>query len=110
MIKIQELMKKINDLGLPVAYHQFIATEENSPPTLPFVIYLEEDSDNIAADNGVYKKVVPYNIELYSAYRMWDIEARIEEALEDNKVFYQTSNLYIPSEKMFQRIYSITLI
>ena len=110
MIKISELMKQISNLGYPVAYHQFINTEGQPIPNPPFVIYLEEDSENFGADNKVWMKRIPYQIELYTDIRRFDIEAEIEKVFDDNNIFYETQPFHIESEQMYQMIYYITLI
>lgn len=109
-MKIKDLMRAIEAIGYPVAYQQFIATEEEPVPSPPFIIYVEDESDNFGADNKVWAKVIAYEIELYSDYRRFDIEAQIEKILDDNSIFYETRNVPIKSERLHQRVYAITLI
>lgn len=87
---------------LPVAYHHW-----NTPPALPYIVYLFIDSDNFGADNKVYKKANNYNIELYSEIKDTASELLIENALDAADIFYDKTETWIESENLFQVTYEI---
>ena len=59
----QEVLKMMDEMKLPHAYHHFVEGESPEPP---FLVFLYPNSDNFAADGMVYFKVNRLNIELYT--------------------------------------------
>lgn len=109
-MNITQLAKELASLGYPIAYLHFKKSETNPPPAPPFIVYLESDSDNIGADNKVWKKVKNYEIELYTDKKDLTIEKKIEDLLDTHSIFYDTSDVFISEENLLQRIYYIQLI
>lgn len=109
MITIRELANLLTQIKIPVAYSHFKVTENKPMPNPPFAVYLEEDSINFGADNRVYKKFINYRIEVYTNDKNLELESRIENLLDDNKIYYETNELFIDKEKLLQRTYYITL-
>ncbi|MDP3059048.1 MAG: hypothetical protein Q8N36_06285 [bacterium] len=91
--------------GLPVAYSQFGST----PPTLPYIVYFAEGSDNFAADNVVYLPRTNYQVELYSSRKDTTVEALVEAALTANEIFYEKQETWIASEKLYQVVYEMQI-
>lgn len=108
-LSLSELSRLLEATGYPVAYREF-DVENSEPPSLPFIVYYENNSDNFAADNMVYKKIKDVRIELYSDRKDLAAESKIEKFLDENRVFYDTLDLPIKTEGMLMRIYDITLI
>ena len=102
-MKIEEVKKLLEATGLPVAYHHF--GEEKD---LPFLVYYILDSNNIAADDGVYQKVSVLRVELYTEKKDIAMEALVELVLSD--FCYTKSETYIESEKMFEIIYEMEMM
>ncbi|WP_342546127.1 hypothetical protein [Lysinibacillus sp. FSL K6-4013] len=109
-MKLKEFAELLGTLGLPIAYNHFKTTSTNPPPDPPFIVYLEEDSNNFGADNKSWKQIVNYRIEVYSDDKDLDLEEKIEKLLDDNGIFYDTDETYIDQESLYQRMYFITLI
>ncbi|MEN2765681.1 hypothetical protein [Ornithinibacillus xuwenensis] len=108
LIELNQLLKAT---GLPVAYSHFRNTESLSPPSPPFITYLELDSNNFYADNKTYKQVRNVNIELYTNKKDLEAESKIENLLDSNDIPYETTPTeWIESEKLFQKIYEIGVI
>ncbi|WJE51113.1 hypothetical protein QRE66_17580 [Bacillus cereus] len=104
-------LKKILDLtGLPVTYSQWTATPDNPVPMPPYICYLVDDSPNMIADNKVYQKINDVNIELYTTKKDLVAEAKVEKALDDHEIPYESFEVFIDSEKLFQKIYEVRLI
>jgi hypothetical protein len=96
------LKNLLETTGLPVAYHHW-----NTPPELPYILYMFNGSDNFAADNKVYVKNNNYRIELYSDYKDIASELIIETALDNANIYWEKSEVWIQSEKMYEVIYEI---
>jgi hypothetical protein len=102
---LSELFTILKATGYPVAYSHFEST-----PSIPFITYLEEDSNNFHADNRTYKKVRSIRIELYTDKKDLVAEAKVEAVLDENEIPYQSYEVYIDSEKVFQKTYQIGVI
>ncbi|RDV27120.1 hypothetical protein [Lysinibacillus capsici] len=109
-MNVKELAKLLGQLSVPVSYFQFHNTPESPAPNPPFVIFLEEDSNNFGADNKVWKKIIDYRIEMYTDNKNLTLEQEMEALLDSHSIYYDTDETYIDTEKLFQKTYYITLI
>ena len=100
----EEVTKMITEMGLPFAYHHFAEGESPDPP---FVVYLYTGADNFAADGVAYFKVNILHIELYSDYKDIDMEEKIETVLTKYGLFYDKSEVWISSEKLYEVLYQM---
>lgn len=96
--------------GYPVAYSHFVSSTNNPPPTPPFITYLVPYSYNFFADNKVYKKNDALQIELYTKKKDLTVEKNLEDLLDTNEIAYDYTEVWIDSEKLFQKIYEVRLI
>jgi len=96
--------------GYPVAYSHFVSKNNIPPPKPPFITYLVPYSSNFFADNKVYKKIDNVQIELYTIKKDLVAEKKLEELLDTNEIAYESTEEWIESEKLFQRIYEVRLI
>lgn len=103
---IAVMLEGVNGLDGKVAYRAFPA---NQAPPLPFVCYMDTETQNFFADNKVYQIVQGIDIELYSAIKDISIETSVEEALSSNNITWNKYETYIPDEKMYETVYSITI-
>ena len=99
MDKLLEIMTAI---GIPFAYDHFAEGESPEPP---FICYLLPASDNFAADGRVYWKANEVHIELYTDYKDLSAEQRVETALDERGVFYERSETWIESERLYEVLY-----
>jgi hypothetical protein len=100
-----ELKLLLNQTGYPVAYSHF-----NSTVNAPFITYLEAFSSNQFADNKVHTKVKNVQVELYTNYKDLTAESTLEDILDANEIPYETTETFIESEQLFQKIYEIGVI
>ncbi|MFD6509398.1 hypothetical protein [Bacillus sp. NPDC060175] len=105
-----ELKKILDATGYPVAYSHFTATIGNPVPKPPYICYLVAGSSNMIADNKVHHKISDVNIELYTTKKDLAAESKLEQILDDNEIPYESSEVFIDSEKLFQKIYETRLI
>ena len=99
MDRLLEIIKRI---GLPNAYHHFAEGESPEPP---FLIYLLPASDNFSADGRVYFKANEVHIEIYTDYKSPNIEKKVEAVLDEHGIFYNKSEVFIESEKLYEVLY-----
>lgn len=103
----KELIEEIlNEVGLPYRYHHFEVEEAVEPP---FICWIVPDSENFAADGKVYFKTDNVNIELYTDCKDFELEKRIEDVLEQKEVFWEKTEKYIESEKMYEVLYELSV-
>jgi len=103
---LTELYTLLKSTGYPVAYSHF----NGSPPSIPFITYLEADSTNFFADNRTYKQVKGIQVELYTNKKDLTAEATIETLLDQHELAYETDEIYIESEQLFKKIYFLGVI
>ena len=109
-MKLSELVSILKTTGFQVVYSHFTVTEDNPMPDPPYITYIFTYSSNMYADNKVYKKINNIQIELYTNKKDLQAEAKLEDLLDSNEITYQTSELFIGSERIFQKVYEMRLI
>lgn len=109
-MKLEELKTILEATGFPVAYSHFIEAENAPVPDLPFICYLVVYSGNFNADNKVYKQIQTVQIELYTDKKDLESENQVETVLDSNEIPYATTETYIDSEQLYQKIYEVRLI
>lgn len=100
---MDDVLSILAEIGLPFAYHHFAEGESPDPP---FICYLTPGSDNFAADGKVYYKIDEYHIELYTDRKDPELEDSVEAVLDDHGVFYDKSEVWIESERLYEVMYS----
>lgn len=99
MMNLKEFLEQT---GLPVIYHHW-----KKPPDLPYLVYVYTDSDNFGADDRVYAPGDNYDVELYSNVKDPATEKIVEDLFDEHDIYYEKSEVWIESEKMFEVIYEI---
>ena len=89
-----------------VAYRAFPV---GGAPSLPFICFMEMESNNFVADCKVYHKITEVNIELYSDEKDTTSEAAVEAMLNDNLLVWDKAEYYINDEDMVQVVYGIAI-
>ena len=100
---MDELMEIMKETGLPFAYDHFAEGESPDPP---FITFLLPGSNNFAADGKVYKKINEVHIELYTDEKNPETEALVEDVLDEHEIFYEKTEVWIESEKLYEILYS----
>ena len=97
------MIKQLLDgLGIPYAYDHFA---EGEAPPVPYICYLYPGSDNFGADDKTYYKVSWIRIELYTDKKSPETETQIEDALDNEGIFYNKNEVYITDEKLYEVSY-----
>ena len=96
---MDELVKIIEEMGIPFAYDHFAEGESPDPP---FLCYLLPGSDNFAADGRVYYKMSEVRIELYTDFKDVSLEEKVTAVLDNHGIFYEQSEVCIEEEKLYE--------
>ena len=103
---MDKVVSIINEMNIPFAYDHFAEGESPDPP---FICYLLPGSDNFSADGLVYHRLQTVHIELYTDRKDPETETAVETILDNNRIFYNKSEVWIPSEKLYEVIYSFEM-
>jgi hypothetical protein len=104
-----ELKNILEATGFPVAYLRFYETDDQPLPQPPFIVFISAYSSNFMADNIVYKEINNIQIELYTDKKDIDAENKVATVLNENEMPYSTSETFIESENLYQKIYEVRL-
>ena len=99
-----EVKEMVESIGLESAYHHFAEGESPDPP---FLIFLYPNADNFAADGIVYFTVNVLHIELYTDKKDPDLEAQVEMVLTQYGIYYNKSEVWIESERLYEVLYEM---
>ena len=103
---MDDVLTMLSEIGLPYAYHHFA---EGEAPDPPFICYLTPGSDNFVADGKVYYKIDEYHIELYTDIKSPETEAQLEAVLDQHGIFYDKSEVWIESERLYEVLYQFEI-
>lgn len=103
---MDNLIAMMEEMGIPFAYDHFAEGESPEPP---FICFLSPGSDNFAADGRVYFKVRQIPIERYTDEKNPETESWVETVLDGHGIFYDKTEVWIESEKLYEVLYSIEL-
>ena len=101
-----ELLQILSETQIPFAYHHFAEGESPEPP---FICYLLPESNNFSADGKVYYKINEVHIELYTDLKDLAVEQQLEDVLDEHGIFYNKSETWIESEKLYEVLYTFEM-
>ena len=100
---MDKIIQILEELGLPYAYDHFA---EGEGPDPPFLCFRCPNSDNFAADGTVYFQITEIDIELYTDRKDPDTEKKLEDLLTKGGIFFDKTETFIDSEKLYEVLYS----
>ena len=103
---MEEVVRIVSGMGIPFAYDHFAEGESPDPP---FLCYLLPGSNNFSADGRVYYKIGRVNLELYTDRKDPDVEQKLEDALDAASIFYNKTEVWIDSEKLYEVLYQFEM-
>ena len=103
---MDKLLTIIGEIDIPSAYDHFAEGEAIDPP---FITYLMPESNNFSADGRVYLKINNVHIELYTDEKDPAVEASVEAVLDEHGVFYEKTEVWIETEKLYEVLYSFQM-
>lgn len=106
---LQEFNQMLQSTGLSVAYRSFPTGDKNNPePELPFICYLETNTNNFSADGIVYKKISSIAVELYTKNKDLEVERKVENAL--SSFYWNKSEEYLDDEECYFTLYELEVV
>jgi hypothetical protein len=103
---MDELLLMLGEMQIPFAYDHFAEGESPDPP---FICYLLPGSNNFSADGRVYYKISEVHIELYTDLKDLSVENAVEAVLDSHGIFYQKSEVWIESERLYEVLYTFEM-
>ena len=103
---MEKLLQILSETQIPFAYHHFAEGESPEPP---FICYLLPGSNNFSADGKVYYKINEVHIELYTDLKDLAVEQLLEDVLDEHGIFYNKSETWIESEKLYEVLYTFEM-
>lgn len=103
---MEVLLQILSETQIPFAYHHFAEGESPEPP---FICYLLPGSNNFSADGKVYYKINEVHIELYTDLKDLAVEQQLEDVLDEHGIFYNKSETWIESEKLYEVLYTFEM-
>ena len=99
---MEKILAILKESDIPFAYDHFAEGESPDPP---FICYLLPGSNNFSADGKVYFKANEVHIELYTDFKDLTVEQKLEAVLDKHGIFYNKSETWIESEKLYEVLY-----
>lgn len=106
LAELNTALQSITGFKDKVAYRAFPV---GKAPKLPFICYLETQTDNFDADNSVYHVLQGVDIELYTKDKSEATEQLIEAKLNEINLVWNKYEEWLDSEECYEIVYSITL-
>ena len=103
---MEKLLSVLDSIGIPYAYDHFTEGESPKPP---FLCYLLPGSSNFSADGKVYHRISEVRLEMYTDFKDLASEQKIEDALDAAEIFYNKTETWIDSEKLYEVLYSFDM-
>ena len=101
-----EVMGMMEEIGIPFAYDHFAEGESPDPP---FICFLFPGTENFAADDVVYVEFSNLHIEMYADEKDPELEDRVEAVLNEHELFWNKSEVWIGSERLYEVLYRMTV-
>ena len=105
-MNLMEFKAELEQLEIPIQYQAFASGQA---PQLPYLIFYENDSDNIFADNHNYFDVLNVACELYTDEKDIELETKLQKLLYDLEIEYNSTETYIDSENMYLKAYDVQI-
>ena len=103
---MEKLLSVLESIGIPYAYDHFAEGESPEPP---FLCYLLPGSSNFSADGKVYHRISEVRLEMYTDFKDLASEQKVEDALDAAGIFYNKTETWIDSEKLYEVLYSFDM-
>lgn len=105
-MNLMEFKAELEKLEIPIQYRAF---ESGQAPKLPYLIFYENDSDNVFADNVNWYDVLNVVCELYADEKDIELETKLQKLFYDNEIQYNSTETFIDSENMYLKAYDVVI-
>lgn len=96
----EEIAIMVGSIGLPYRMHAF--SEAVEPPYICYDFLNPETEES--ADNRVWSRNEPVQIELYTKKRDFELEKQITDVLDEHGIDWEIDHTWLDSEKMHETI------
>ncbi|QIW56477.1 hypothetical protein GU335_07750 [Pseudolactococcus raffinolactis] len=105
-MNLMEFKAELEKLEIPIQYRAFAV---GHAPQLPYIIFYENDSDNIFADNQNWFDVLNVVCELYADNKDIELETKLQKLFYYNEIEYNSTETFIDSENMYLKAYDVVI-
>lgn len=105
---VSQVFGILDDLKIPSA--QFMWDSDDEKPSLPYVILVAQQSNNLHTDGSVAFEAQRYDLELYSKTRDIPLEKRVKAALRQARIDYDTDYAVDEKGQVVITYFHVTLI
>lgn len=105
-MNLMEFKAELEKLEIPIQYRAFAS---GHAPELPYLIFYENDSDNIFADNQNWFDVLNVVCELYADEKDIELETKLQKLFYYNEIEYNSTETFIDSENMYLKAYDVQI-
>lgn len=98
------------DENISVAYYRFLDTAEQPAPAPPFICYYYPSGADFYADDANYQGVAELVVELYTDFKDFALEARVESALSANELAWGKEETYLDDQRMHMTIWTTEIV
>ena len=105
-MNLMEFKAELEKLEIPIQYRSFSV---GHAPSLPYILFYEDDSDNVFADNHNYFDVLNVSCELYTDEKDIGLETKLQKLLYDLEIQYNSTETFIDSENMYLKAYDVQI-
>ena len=109
---MDNIINRLNLLGIPVAQTQFIDTKKDPAPSPPFIIWItNENARGADYKNNIVEaeSAIELYTDIFDKDRRGIYEAKIESSVLHD-IEFRKYPAPVPSENMFQTAYEFTII
>ena len=105
-----DIASMIEAIGIPYAFDHFPDIPGKHPQGPPYICFLLPKRNDFMADDKAYVKFAELVVELYTDNVDFELEAKVEAALDAAELPYDQTRRYIDSESMYQTTYTTEVI
>lgn len=102
-----EVNDLIEGMNIPYAYYQFPKGTGQQPP---FICFFYPENNDLIADNKNYAPIKTLVIELYTAYKDFELEEQIETVLKNAELPFDREETPLDSEQMYLVVFTTSII
>lgn len=104
---LSEIVDMLKETKIPFAYRAF---EANGAPAPPFICYLFPNNIPEAADDANVISIEELDIELYTPYKDFELEASIEAILTAHDLSFSRDETWLDDEQMQMTVYTMEVV
>lgn len=105
----EKIADMIDSIGFPNSYYAFPENLEE-PVKPPFICFFYSDSSDLYADGLNYASIESLSIELYTRFKDFDAERKIEKTLKTHGLTWSREETYLDDEKLTETIYTVDIL